>query len=145
MELLKQVNRVHHDGRPDLFELGTKYSAAELEKRLTDTASENPIFVAVSAYEPSQVYGHCFCERRDYRDNPLFTDITSLYIDDVCVDEKARGLGVGRTLLEFVRDWAREKGYYNITLGVWELNAGARAFYESLGMKPQETIMESIL
>ena len=30
MELLKQVNRVHYDGRPDLFKLSTKYTEDEL-------------------------------------------------------------------------------------------------------------------
>ena len=30
MELLKQVKRVHYDGRPDLFKLSTKYTEDEL-------------------------------------------------------------------------------------------------------------------
>ena len=33
-ELLEQVNRIHHDIRPDLFRLGRKYSERELFMRI---------------------------------------------------------------------------------------------------------------
>ncbi|OTA26720.1 GNAT family N-acetyltransferase [Alloscardovia macacae] len=144
LELLRQVNSVHADGRPDLFNRVTKYSEAQLRERLT-ASDDDPVFVAVRADDPSVVYGHCFCITQDRTGDALFRDIRTLYVDDVCVDSAARGMGVGRVLLEYVQSWARERGYYNLTLGVWECNPGARAFYEKLGMKPQETVMETIL
>ena len=51
LELLKQVNKVHHDGRPDLFRLATKYTPEELEGILKDP--ETPVGTAV-------VYGDDF-------------------------------------------------------------------------------------
>ena len=33
-DLLLQVDLVHHNGRPDIFKVGRKYSADELEKLL---------------------------------------------------------------------------------------------------------------
>ncbi len=39
----------------------------------------------------------------------------------------------------------RELGCYNLTLHVWNDNAGALRFYERLGMKPRYTEMETIL
>ncbi|TCD54186.1 GNAT family N-acetyltransferase [Alloscardovia theropitheci] len=145
LELLRQVNLVHYEGRPDLFNKVTKYSESELFERIDNV--DNPVFVAVSSEDDTKIYGHCFCISQDHRvpADRLFTDIKTLYIEDLCVDENARGLGVGRKLLEFVRNWAREREYYNLTLGVWECNPNARAFYEAMGMKPQETVMETIL
>ena len=70
---------------------------------------------------------------------------TTLYIDDICVDEKARGKHIGKALFEYVKAFAKEKGCYNITLHVWECNPGAVAFYKALGMKPQFTSMEMVL
>ena len=70
---------------------------------------------------------------------------TTLYIDDICVDEAARGQGVGRMLFERIREYARELGAYNLTLNVLSCNPDARAFYEKLGLVPYKTGMEMIL
>ena len=44
----------------------------------------------------------------------------TLYIDDICVDEKARGRHVGKALYEYVRDYAQSIGCNNVTLNVWD-------------------------
>lgn len=73
------------------------------------------------------------------------TDIRSLYIDDLCVDAAARGAHVGRALYEYVLAYARERGFYNVTLNVWADNVSAVKFYEALGLKVQKIGMEQIL
>ena len=45
LDLLSQVLMVHHNGRPDIFKIGTKYSAQELRILLKDT--NRPILVYV--------------------------------------------------------------------------------------------------
>ena len=67
------------------------------------------------------------------------------YIDDICVDENARGKGVGKAVYEYVRAWAKEEGYYNLTLNVWSCNPGAMKFYLAMGLTPYKTGMETIL
>ena len=57
MELLKQVNKVHYDGRPDLFKLETKYSPDELSKIIAD--NDTPVFVCEN--EDGKILGHGFC------------------------------------------------------------------------------------
>ena len=66
-------------------------------------------------------------------------------IDDLCVDEQARGQGIGKDLYEFVVQFARESGCYNLTLNVWAANPGAMRFYEKCGLVPQKIGMEKIL
>lgn len=86
IELLHQVNMVHHVIRPDLFKPHTtKYSEKELESLLKDDSE--PIFV----YDDGMVLGCAFCQISEVKDNLLLEDIKTLYIDDICVDEKARG------------------------------------------------------
>ena len=142
LNLLVQVDTVHHEGRPDLFKgPATKYNAEELKGII---ANENtPVFVCVD--DSGFVAGHAFCIAKQELDNSVLTDIKTLYIDDICVDEKARGKHVGTMLYEHVRKYAEDNGFYNITLNVWECNPTARKFYESLGFKPQKTGMEVIL
>ena len=141
MELLKQVNRVHYEGRPDLFKLATKYTEDELRGILS--CDDTPVFVCVD--EEGQVLGHGFCVMQRPENTRLLTDILTLYIDDLCVDENARGMHVGTALFSFVKDYARELGCHNITLNVWEGNDSARRFYDAMGFGIQKTLMEMII
>lgn len=141
MDLLSQVDLVHHRGRPDIFKVGTKYSATELTGLLTD--NQRPILVAVD--DCDNVMGYCFCIFQQHKDNSVLTDIKTLYIDDLCVDENLRGKHVGKQLYEAAVKLAKASGCYNLTLNVWSCNQSALRFYESQGLKPQKIGMETIL
>ena len=73
------------------------------------------------------------------------TDIKTLYIDDLCVDERSRGHHVGSTLYRYVLDFARQSGCHNVTLNVWACNPKAQAFYERMGLTPYHIGMEQVL
>ena len=139
IELLHQVNMVHHVLRPDLFKpYTTKYNEQELEALIGEDSK--PIFV----YEDGKVLGHAFCMITEVKGDKLLQDIKTLYIDDICVDEKARGKHVGKALYEYVRDYAQSIGCNNITLNVWDGNDAALNFYRNMGMKVQKTTMEIV-
>lgn len=140
--LLVQVNMVHHQGRPDLFRAGKKkYTDEQLRELIHDDS--RPIFVAMDDQE--RVLGYAFCIFQQHLDDNILTDILTLYIDDLCVDEVVRGQHIGKSLYEAVLAFARESGCYNVTLNVWALNEGAMKFYEKCGLKPQKVGMETIL
>ena len=140
--LLAQVAMVHHKGRPDLFKPGkSKYTDEELKDLLQD--SNRPILAAVDDNDCMQ--GYAFCIFQQYKDHNIMTDIKTLYIDDLCVDETMRGKHIGRLLYNAALDYAREHGCYNLTLNVWSCNESAMKFYESCGLKPQKVGMEVIL
>ena len=140
-ELLRQVCDVHHQGRPDLFKSqGTKYTPEQLTALIQD--DNRPIFVAETG---DGVKGYAFCMFKQHLNDTCVTDIKTLYIDDLCVDEPCRGQHIGRKLYEFVLQFARECGCYNVTLNVWCCNPSAIQFYESCGLVPQKIGMEKIL
>ena len=140
IELLHQVNMVHHVKRPDLFKpYTTKYNEQELEVMLN--VSNKPIFV----YDDGDVRGYAFCQITEVKDDQLLEDIKTLYIDDICVDETERGKHIGKAIYEYVHDYAQSIGCYNITLNVWEGNEPAICFYKNMGMQVQKTTMEVIL
>ena len=142
LELLVQVDMVHHNGRPDLFKgPATKYNAEELVDIISDDS--RPIFVC--ADDEGAVLGHAFCMHKQILNDHVLTDVKTLYIDDICVDEKARGQHVGKALYDHVVAYAKENDYYNVTLNVWSCNEGAMKFYEAMGLKPQKVGMEFIL
>lgn len=141
-KLLCQVLDVHHKGRPDLFKGDAKkYTDSELLNIINDDGK--PIFVA--ADENETVLGYAFCIFQQHIGNNILTDIKTLYIDDLCVDENIRGKHIGKSLYEYVLDFAKESGCYNVTLNVWACNESALKFYEKCGLAPQKIGMEKIL
>ena len=140
-DLLSQVDLVHHNGRPDIFKIGKKYSEKELEELLNDDL--RPILVAVD--EQDKVLGYCFCIIQQHLDNSVLTDIKTLYIDDLCVDEGLRGRHIGKALYEAALQLAKERDCYNLTLNVWSCNPSAIRFYESQGLAPQKVTMEALI
>ncbi len=140
--LLMQVCLVHHKGRPDLFKYGErKYTKEELETLLQD--DNRPVFVAVN--EKDEVLAHAFCIFEQHLNNHVLTDVKTLYIDDICVLESCRGQHIGKQMYDYIYRFAKEQGFYNLTLNVWSLNEPALKFYEACGLKPQKIGMETIL
>lgn len=140
-ELLFQVHKVHSDARPDIFRKGAKkYTDEELEKIIAD--DKTPVFVAE---KDGKVEGYAFCIHKQFPKESNMTDIKTLYIDDLCVDENCRGHHIGTLIYEYVLTYAREHGYYNVTLNVWADNVNAVKFYEKIGLRVQKIGMEKIL
>ena len=141
LRLLGQVGQVHHQIRPDIFRDGAlKYDENALEALLRD--ENRPIFVM---QDGGRVLGYCFCVFKDYRGSGVQTDRVELYIDDLCVEESARGQGIATALYRYVKDFAKELGCSHISLNVWCGNIGAQKFYEKMGMLPRHIMMEQPL
>lgn len=140
-KLLFEVHKVHSDVRPDLFKKGAKkYTDEELKKIIHD--EKTPVFVAE---KNGEILGYAFCIHKQFLNDNNMTDVKTLYIDDLCVEECARGQHVGTLLYEYVINYAKEHGYYNVTLNVWADNINAVKFYEHIGLKIQKIGMEKIL
>ena len=141
LTLLRQVGRVHHDGRPDLFRSNAqKYSPSQILNMLDKT--DTPIFVAV---EEDLVLGYGFCIVEQVENHSVMNDRLTLYIDDLCVLENYRGKHIGSAIYEEILRYAKMRGCYNVTLNVWCCNESAMKFYENMGLKPQKIGMEAIL
>lgn len=140
-ELLYEVHKLHARYRPDVFKKRKqKYTKKDLETVLTNELT--PVWVAE---EKRQVVGYIFCIYEEIKDHKSMTDRKTLYIDDLCVDKEFRKKGIGRQLYNYAKMIGRTNGCYDITLNVWNLNPGAIAFYEKLGLKPMKIYMEEIL
>lgn len=141
-KLLNQVLMVHHNGRPDLFKANVKkYTDEELAEIIEN--DQKPIFVAVD--DSDEVLGYAFCVYQQHINDNILTDVKTLYIDDLCVDENKRGLHIGKQLYDYVVDFAKKNDFYNLTLNVWSCNENAMKFYQACGLVPQKVGMEKIL
>ena len=142
IRLLGQVLELHAKLRPDIFIPGTtKYTTRELEEIFSNDST--PVFTAIN--DGGEVVGYAFCVMKRQPFSTNMRDFTTLYIDDLCVDEGCRGQQVGTSLFGYVKQYAREQGCYDVTLNVWEGNDSARRFYEKMGMFVKETQMEVLV
>ncbi len=142
MKLLKQVNNVHANGRPDLFKKDcTKYEPDEIEQIIADPTS--PVFVGVG--DDGSVMGYAFCQIRRTIGQHNLVDQVELYIDDICIEEALRGQGLATRIYNEVLHYAKKNAFDRITLHVWECNPAAKHFYEKCGMKPYFYAMEAVL
>lgn len=141
LNLLRQVGKVHSDLRPDIFPAGTlKYDETALKALLRDAS--RPIFIAEV---DGNVAGYCFCVHKVIENTPLSVGRQELYIDDLCVDENHRRLGLAKALYTHTLAYAKASGCNMLTLNVWYGNDGAMRFYEQMGMRPRHIMMETPL
>ena len=139
LDLLSQVLEIHAKLRPDLFVSGTtKYSKEDLEAILKDT--NKPIFVATIDH---YVVGYAMCQIKIPTSN--MHPVKIFHLDDLCVDEKYRKQGIGKSLYQKVVETAKENNCYEVTLNVWPGNDAALKFYEKMGMKTRSVFMEHIM
>ena len=130
--LLRLIADLHRNGRPDMFpNLTSKYTVEEVRERLS--REDNGVFVAELNKE---VVGYIFCDIIK-EGNGL-----TLYIDDLCVDPSACRHGVGKSLLDKVREYANLKDCEFLMLNVWEFNQNAVEFYEKYGFSTRTRHME---
>jgi len=141
-ELLQDIAKLHAKGRPEIFKPASqKYSLSEFKDMLKDP--NHPVFVAQS--DNDDIVGYAFCELKDHPERSVAYERKCLYLDDLCVDERMRGKGVGRSLMDRLKKFAKENGCFSIELNVWEFNENAIAFYEKYGMHTQRRQMELLL
>ena len=63
----------------------------------------------------------------------IWTESLDCWLEDIFIEEEARGSGMGRALMEAAFERARERGCKRMELDVNEANQAALALYESLG------------
>lgn len=67
---------------------------------------------------------------------------TFAVVDTLAVRSDQRRRGIGRSLLEAVHGWARERRLGHVSLNVWEFNESAIDFYWALGYQTMSRRME---
>ena len=143
LDLLLQTARIHHYGRPDIFKDNSrKYSKDEFYEILDD--DKKPVFVAQDT-ATKKVVGYAFCQMLKFEERAVLKEYESLYLDDLCVDEKFRGNGIGKRIMDYLKEYAKTACCYNIELNVWDCNKAAIDFYEKNGLVTQRRRYEWIV
>jgi len=71
--------------------------------------------------------------KEDYSNFPVEKKWKALELKRIYVLNAFHGKGIAQKLMDFILDYAVEKKYEMVWLGVWEHNLRARKFYEKYG------------
>ncbi len=137
-KLRKQVNDLHVAGKPEIFKPGF---GNELQNHIY-TIWNDPKQEIVVAELNEHLCGFAVLNHIIRPENPYMFERDYLDIDEFCVDHCCRRQGAASAMIQFIRDYARKKGFSRIELNMWEFNRGALAFYESAGFITYRRYME---
>jgi GNAT superfamily N-acetyltransferase len=141
--VMVQLTREHVAALPEIF-----YLPEDAPKKYWfDKAFSTPDQLMIFAEEDGGVLGVLKAEVQQVGEDPntVLKKRRCLYILDMVVDAKARRQGVGKALFDYALAWGKERGAEDSTLTVYAFNAGAAAFYQSLGYKPLAMEMRKVL
>jgi ribosomal protein S18 acetylase RimI-like enzyme len=68
-------------------------------------------------------------------DNLAHLGKPSAIVEDVCVDDQLHRRGIGRAMMQFAMEFARERGCYKLSLSSNASRERAHTFYRSLGFE----------
>ena len=139
--LRKQVNVLHVAGKPEVFKPGF---GPELRDFIF-AIWKDPEQKIVVAEEDGVICGFAVIHHIFKAGSPFMKERDFLDIDEFCVDETHRRKGVATQMIEFIKDFAKEKGFHRIELNMWEFNESALAFYEAAGFETFRRYMEMML
>ncbi len=86
----------------------------------------------VAEAEDGEIVGQVFLMLLS-RNEETADGVSRAYIFSFRVKEKVRNIGLGGFMMNFVEDWARERGFTHLRLNVERINLDARRFYERHG------------
>ena len=122
------IARIYNQGIEDrvaTFETDLR-TPAQVEALLRGRLHSHPAVVAVT----DRVVG--FAWTSAYSDRPCYAGVGEF---SVYVAREARGLGVGRALMEGLIEAARERGFWKLVSRVFPENAASRALCSAAGFR----------
>lgn len=136
--LFRQVHDLHVLERPDLYkENSTPVGEEEFNNQLKD--DKQHILVATLGTE---IVGVAVLKEEELPENSFVNARKILLVNSLCVDDRSRKKGIGRKLMQYIIDFAKELNVDSVELGVSESNQNAIHFYESIGMTTKNRKME---
>lgn len=133
--LLDALDDLHREQAPWMFEVPASQPRPESFFADLLNSDDSAVFVA----DAGQLVGVVHGLMRAAPDFPVFVRQRWGVLDGLVVDPAWRRRGIGRLLTQSIEDWALGLGAPWVELNVYEFNAEARRFYESLGYLPLST------
>ena len=131
--LNRLVQDKHADSVPWLFK--RTYLDEGAIKSILDR-DDTTLFVACAN---GKVIGYVYGQTRQVPESALTNPYVALHVNHISLLPKYQGQGIGRQLMNHIRDRAKKSKIQRLTVSYWTFNDQAKAFFDSCGM---ETYLE---
>jgi ribosomal protein S18 acetylase RimI-like enzyme len=129
-----QTSRLHR-GWDAEFGLRKSKARKPLDKKELKDAGKKGGFLMAAVDKDDNILGYCLSGiKSDYYDSLC-------WLNDLVVDESARGLGLGKRLVRETLKELKFRGYKHVVLNVSLRNDRALGLYEKTGFRPWEYTM----
>lgn len=139
VELNNEVQKLHIKWNPEKFREINKNGVIEWFKELFNDKNVKVLI----AFMDSKAVGYVIAKLLKREDNVFIYPSKFIEIDQIVVTEKYRNKGVGKELVEEVKNYAKSLGINLILLSVLAKNTSAIKAYANMGFE-SETIRMSL-
>ena len=127
--LNQEVQNLHYEIEPELF----KPFSLESMTHMFAGMFRDPAMSAYVAYVDETPAAYLVVAERTLEENAFRYAYTVLYIDQVCVNSGFKGQGIGKALVDFAKQLAKEKHINRIEMNYWTKNNNSGEFFRSQG------------
>lgn len=133
IELNREIQDLHVDWNPERYK---KINENEGIAWFRDLLNDKNVKILI-AFIDSEVVGYVIAKVLKREENVFIYPSQFIEIDQIVVTEKYRNMGVGRALVEGIKNHAREIGINTLSLSVLARNSNAIKAYTSMGFEPE--------
>lgn len=123
--------KYHYNGRPDVF--GNKDEQV-LKNDLIETINNSNILVLE---DNGKILGYVAYQIKDKHKHNI-----TLWVDELVIDKDNRNSGLGKKLMDKIKEIAKENDCKRIEFCCWSFNENAMNMYKHIGYKEQRVILE---
>lgn len=136
--LTNAVADKHGRARPDILaEHPYHITQKKLERNML---SDNHRLIV--ADEGTKIIGVILCSIRSYVGDIKYRNAKVISIEDTYVDTDFRRKGIGRIMLDYIKELAKRIGCSRLESNVWAFNRESEKFFEANGFDIQKMTME---
>lgn len=140
-EIFRQLHKKHYHMRPEYYNMP---DIAYFEKSVAEMLEDKEKYLVVCD-EGGKICGYAWYYIDEVRENELRKACRRCFAEQLAVDESCQGHGVGKALVTYIKNAAREHNCFSIELGVWYDNYDAVDFYAAAGFTPRIYKLECII
>lgn len=125
------VQRLHHDIEPNLFK---PYDYHQMKILFTEIlkSEDNHAYIIMVKHEP---VGYMILNIKRHSESILKYAYDVLHIDQLSIESPFQGRGLGKALVEFAKDLAKNHEIQRIEMNYWSKNINSGYFFRRLGFE----------
>ena len=130
-QLNHQVQNLHYDIEPTIFKVYSQDEMAHLFQRVL-TRGASKAYVAQIDQRP---VGYILISEKHLEETEYRKSYRVLYIEQICVKREFKGKGIGKELVKYAKEYAKDKGIKRLEMDYWSKNESSGLFFRGQGFK----------